>query len=682
MSVSGIRRNFSGGEVAATIASRDDLAKYATSCRQMQNFVPQLHGGARYRTGFELVAELGGYARLLPFAFNTDDEDTYVMVFEHQKFTLIQDGGQVLNGDVVYHISTPYTADQIDDLIITQSADVVYIAHPAHVLYKLKRTGHTSWSLAPVSLQAPIQPPSAPSVSWSGDTGNYTIRFRVTAVDTDGRESVGSDIGSKTNAKYSSDWTEGNYATVSWSAVTGAEEYNIYKEDKGVFGYVGTSTTTTFRDDNFVPDPKATVQEHKNPFEDDNNPVSVALHKQRLWVSGTSKKPTTLYASRIGDYENFNKSRPLQADDALELTIASGSLDRVEWAKPFGDLMVGSTGAEYRVFGASKGDQVTTTEQNLKAESYWGSASVQPIVIGNSILHVTRLKGRVRDLFWSLEKDGYAGNDLSILAAHLFDGRVIENWTYQQEPDSVLFAVRSDGVGLGLAYLKEHEIWGWFRVVTNGKFRNCCSIPNNSKNEDSLYVVVERTINGQQKFFVERLKSKWRGEDGLENANYLDCSLSYKGVAKTEISGLEHLNGEMVSVFADGNVVEGLTVADGKITLPSPASDVHVGFAYTGILEPLPIEMDLQTGSTQGQMRGIGQVTLRLYESVGGQVGSGTGVLNDIKYFDTVGDMVEPFTGVVKQSVDASTSESASIKVVQNRPRPMTVLAIIEEISQ
>ena len=143
-------------------------------------------------------------------------------------------------------------------------------------------------------------------------------------------------------------------------------------------------------------------------------------------------QPWLFYLSRTGDFESFRESRPLQDDDPIEYQIASGSINAVSWLASFGDLLLGTTGSEYKATGDN--GIITPKISYVTAQSYWGSAGLAPLIIGNSVLHVQRHGSRVRDLFYSLEKDGYAGNDLSIFAPHLFDGHTIKQWAYQQTP--------------------------------------------------------------------------------------------------------------------------------------------------------------------------------------------------------------------------------------------------------
>lgn len=439
-----------------------------------------------------------------------------------------------------------------------------------------------------------------------------------------------------------------------------------------------TSYGFFFTDNKFVAETSKTPKDEYNPFRD-NNPGLVAFHQQRLILAGAEKDPQTIYGSKTGDYQGFYKSNPLADDDPYEFTIASGSIDSVVWMASFGELLAGTGGAEYQLTGGNN-DPITPSNVQVKAQSYWGSAQLMPLIIGNSILHVQKQGTHVRDLFYSLEKDGYAGNDLTVLAPRLFEGYTLRQWAYQQAPGSIIWAVRSDGVLLALTYMKEHDIWAWSRHDTDGQYRSVCAITGEF--EDNLFLVVKRTINGSTKYYLELMQQKWIAEDGIEDAFFVDCGLSYYGPPATVLSGLDHLEGKTVSVLADGSPVEGLVVASGSITLPYAASTVHVGLRYTSILAPMPYEADAKDGTTLGRMRTVGLSRIRVLDTVGGQYGSSETELYDFPYLpDDWGAAVQPYSGDLEFSPDTQHTSQTTVYVTQDRPLPMTVIALMLDVN-
>ena len=186
---------------------------------------------------------------------------------------------------------------------------------------------------------------------------------------------------------------------------------------------------------------------------------------------------------------------------------------------------------------------------------------------------------------------------------------------------------------------------------------------------------------GTAKYYLESLEPKWDHDFGIENAFFVDCGLSYSGTPANAISGLGHLEGKAVAVLADGSPVEGLTVTSGAITLPYPASTVHVGLPYRSVLSPMPPEMDSKEGTTLGRARVVGKSRIRVLDTVGGKHGSDLAALDDFPYLPEDYDgPVEPYSGDLEFSPAGGLDSSASIWIVQDRPLPMTVVALMLEV--
>ncbi len=818
--------NFTGGEVSPSLSARYDLSRYKNSVQCMQNFLPTVHGNVERRPGTKFLADLGSGiendAVLFPFSFNVEQDQNFVLILTHQTMRVANHEGIVAN----VNIEAPWDAADLIDISFAQVGDIVYMAHKKYPLHKILRTGSAPdyvWSIEEVSLNSSIAAPAKPTVTFVGEPNGYTLRYKVVAVDENGKESLASPFRG-VSGKHPSDWVVGDRAVIKWAPVAGAAEYNIYREEAGYFGFIGvatgnaavnpedifimlgdvrgdlvhysaqltqnigiegsglicgesynttsnlvvkadpeqnafiadgklfvwvtkkivkkvwtssgpaniectSSTQTTyqkfwvmltptslddptgsyskyttgalgndsavpkgtvgpytvssayqgsdfsFTDNNYEADIADTPREDWNPFDGGNNPGVVSFHQQRMILAATPQSPQAFYMSRVGDFENFRKSRPIQEDDPVEYLIASGNIDSITWAASFGDLLLGTSGSEYKASG--DGAPITVSNVNITAQSYWGSSNLFPIIIGNSVMHVQRHGARVRDLFYSLEKDGYSGNDLSIMAPHLFDGHSLRQWAYQQTPSSSIWIVRDDGVLLALTYMKEHDIWGWSRHVTDGKIRSVVMVSGTTG--DNIFLVTQRNINGVEKFYLEKLASRWQESDGINQAFFVDSGLSISNENPSEtINGLEHIEGCTVSVLADGSPIENLQVQSGSITLPYAATLVHVGLPYTSILSPLPVEGDLQTGSTLGQRRGIGQCSIRVHASVGGKYGASMDELFDFPYVPVVwGEAVAPFSGDIDFIPGGGQETNSTLWLAQDRALPFSISALV-----
>ena len=239
---------------------------------------------------------------------------------------------------------------------------------------------------------------------------------------------------------------------------------------------------------------------------------------------------------------------PLQDDDALEYVLASGSIDDVKWIVSFDNLLIGTAGAEYKC-AASKSSAITPSDCQITVQSYWGSKDLQPLIIGQSIMHCQRSGSHIRDLYYTLESDGYSGNDLSILSPQLVESNSIVQWCYQQSPSSCVWAVRDDGTLLCLTYMKEQNVFGWSRHVTDGKVKSVAVI--NGADEDVVMMVVQRTINGSTKYYLERLMPRFKDSNSISEAWYVDAGMYVTPTVdengrRVVCSGLSHLAGKTV----------------------------------------------------------------------------------------------------------------------------------------
>lgn len=425
----------------------------------------------------------------------------------------------VSGGDVarIYQISTPYNASDLPLLKWVQSADVMTLTHPSYAPRDLTRTGDAAWSLTTISFTPSIAAPGAPTVT-PRQTGSLSASYVVTAINATGEESLASLATTITNshAQPSND--------VSWSAVSGAVSYVIYKQGSALYGFIGRATGTTFWDNNIKPDESDTPQTAANPFPSAGNyPGCVTYHEERKVYARTNNKRQTLNFSQPGAYNNFGVSTPTKDDDAIEVSLVSRQVHEIRALLSLGNLVVMTSGGEWVAKPGGQSDAITPYSLVVKPQSYRGVSDVPPIVVGNMALYVQDRGQIVRDLGYKYEVDSYTGDDLTLLSRHLFEGRTVKEWGYSQAPYSIVWCVMSDGAMLSLTYLREHEVWAWSRHDTDGDFESVAVVSEGS--EDVAYFIVRRVINGQTRRFVERMAS--RQVFDVQDAFFVDSGLSF-----------------------------------------------------------------------------------------------------------------------------------------------------------
>ena len=319
--------------------------------------------------------------------------------------------------------------------------------------------------------------------------------------------------------------------TITWSAVSGAIKYRVYraKGGSGVFAFLAETQDLTYSDNTAMlleTDLDVTPPTARNPFRVAGEfPSAVGYYQQRRVFGGSSNLPDTSDFSQTGNQNNFSKSSPSQADDAIRATLNGREVNQVRHYVPSNDLIVLTDGAEWRIhFSDSSGFSAETLQQD--PQTSWGSNHLRPIVINDVTLFMQENSIAVRSLGYELRADGYRGTDLNVLAPHIFEDTTGVSWAYSRAPDPVVHVVRSDGSAAALTFDQEQEVLAWTQWQTrNGLFKWCgATRPSANDVEDAAYFVVERVINGNTVLLIERIAS--RRFTKVEDCFFVDSGLS------------------------------------------------------------------------------------------------------------------------------------------------------------
>jgi hypothetical protein len=445
---------------------------------------------------------------------------------------------------------------------------------------------------------------------------------------------------------------------------------------------------TGFSDDGSEGDALQSPPRDRHLFETSSGwPLTVGIYQQRRLLGNTIDRPEEIYASRTGAYSNFLVSTPLQDDDAVTWSMAGRKVNRVMHLLDLGELIVFTSGNAMRVNGDEAGilrpDAINPTKFSAS-----GIGTLPPIEIIDSALYLQARGSIVRDIQPLQTAEGYKSSDVTLYAAHLLRGQTIVDWAYAETPDSVIWAVRDDGVLLGLTYLPEEAIWGWHQHNTDGVVERVCTVPEGD--EDAVYLVVRRTINSVTKRYIERLES--RQLVALADSFFVDCGITYSGASQSTITGLSHLEGKRVSVLSAGVVVANpnrpvsemayITVSGGQITLPAATTKAQIGLPYMADVETLDIDTASGRSLKEGRML-TGRVLLSLADSQGGiHIGQsapdGADPLEDLTELEleSAALVTDTFSA---DSIVADWNGNARIFVRQVDPLPATILAAIPQ---
>lgn len=405
-------------------------------------------------------------------------------------------------------------------------------------------------------------------------------------------------------------------------------------------------------------------------------PTCAGFFEDRLVFAGSKAEPQTFWASKTGDYYNFGTSIPALDNDAITATLNGGQMNGIKAIIAFGEMILLTAGGEYKVTG--NGKPITGENVLSQAQEYRGISDVLPVTVGSRIVYLQQQGNLIRDLAYSYDVDKYTGDDLNLLASHLFERHKITSMTYQQTPNSIVWCTRDDGVLLGLTYLKEQDVYAWHQHSTaHGKFINVCSI--SGPQEDELYCVVEREGN----YYVERMEVREANAEP-QDQYFVDSGITVNGNTKTnEVTGLDHLEGLEVAILADGNVQPLQTVTDGKITLKRAYSKIHVGLPIHAEMQTLPLEFNAEDGTFMSRKKRVSALMAMFKDSRGGLYGIGDGPKNEFKWRSTEkwGEPIALFTGKKKMPVpQANWNETVMVTISQEDPLPLTILSLVPQI--
>lgn len=690
-----LQQSFAGGELSPAMYGRLDDQKYQQGLATCRNFIVLPQGPARNRAGFAFVAEVKDSSkktRLIPFTFSSSD--TMVLEFGHQYIRVITKGGLVpasQGSSTPLVISTPYSADDVMDLHFAQSADVVTIVHPNYPPKELRRLGAYSWDLRDVDMSAPMSAPTGLSGSYycgdaqatDAEKTAYTIKYKVTAIkstDEGDRESVASSVASVAGNLYLSS----SRITLSWSAVSGAERYRVYKTYSGIYGYVGEVDSTSFVDNNIAADTSITPPRYDNPFTYNgaaDYPGAVSYFEQRRIFAGSKNRPQFVWMTRPGTESDMHYSLPSQKDDRIKFRIAALQASRIRHIVPLSSLILMTTGAEFRVTTAND-DMLTPSSVGVKPQSYVGASNVQPILVNSSIVYPADRGGHVWELGYNWQASGFVTGDMCLRASHLFDTSDVVDMALSKAPMPVIWCVSSNGSLLGCTYVPEQGIGAWHRHDTkNGAFESVACVAEGD--EDILYAVVRRTINGRTVRYIERMHER-EGLD-LEDSFFVDCGVeeSYS-TAQNYVSDLSHIEGQTVSILADGKVMPKATVTNGRVQFPDAAKHVIVGIPIEADLKTLPVAMQSQDGGyAQGSNKNVVRQYVRVYQSSAVKIGPDFENLSIVKprRFEPYGSPPALKSEAVDVMLSPTWTDSGSVCLRQDEPLPLMVCGLTAEIS-
>lgn len=579
----------------------------------------------------------------------------------------------------LYTFPTPYNADQLVGVAYAQNANVMYCAHLDRPVQKLTRADHTDWAFSEVTFGPAIGAPT--SVAATATTPNTTgyvstpYSYVVTAISDDtGEESRASAAGTVDN-----DLTlDGNYNTITWAAVTGADRYAVYKNNNGVYGYVGGTEALSFRDGTptILADLSDTPPKGQNPFNGEGNyPSAVTFHEQRLMLARTRNKPNAVFGSQSNSFENMDYSRPAKPDDALSFALVAKKVNAVNQLLSSTSLLALTTDSIFSITGGTD-SPITPSSIIPKKQGERGATRLPAVEIDEVTFFQPNQGAAVRALNYSFNVDGYQSNNVSIFSPHFFEDDSIVSWAYQTEPYSCIWAAMASGVLLCFTWERDQDVWGWTLCETDGFVERVAVITEGGY--DRLYAIIRRTINNVDRRFYERMALP--ATDDYTQACQLDCAVTQIfDPPQTRVYGLSHLEGATVSAFFDGYAASGLVVqTGGYVDLPVEASTVTVGLPFVAEIETLPLVRAAQGGTDHVDRQTFSDVAIRALQTKGitAAVTGATAEPIVEREAEAMGVLPDIDERDYYVNLPATWSNSATLTIRQEQPFPMRITGI------
>lgn len=671
-----------------------------------------------------------------------EDEVIYVCLVDHTSGTFADDlADEYWSATEIYEVDHTYQEADLPEIHCAQNKDVINLVHEDYVPKKLTRVSATSWKFEDMEFKG--GPFLADNITSITITPSATTKDTVVTLTASSPIFQAEHIGSY--------WKIG--ATVGDPAVQGYVKIKTYTSALVVTALVmetlsGTSAFTSWAEGAW-----SSVRGY---------PSRVVYHQGRLCFARTTHEPQKFWASKPFLYNDFTTGS--DDGDALNIGLETNESNDIRWIESSKVPLLGTFGGDFVITPGNTSEPLTPDNATASNQTNWASESIQPERIGTRFYYVQVPGRKVREMYYLWDEDTYKAVDVTIFSEHLTESGIKEI-AFQQNPDSVLWCVLNNGKMATMVRELDQQVMGWSLHETDGLYESVCCIPDADEDYDEVWVIVNRTIDGSTKRYVEYFENPEIPENQL-NCFFVDCGLKYNafdltedaavtlaldvltgaitftasgdyfadgdvgkriraidtttgevlgeatitavnsateaegtsrtdfstdsyaagawGLSITSVSGLDHIEGEEVSIFADGGVIffdDKKEVASGAISLENPYFVVAVGLPYESIVETMSIEAGSATGTAQGKMKRVYQVGLKLYRTLGIEMGGDDASIKKIQYRNpqTLMGIAEAlFTGeIAPVPFNSNAVTDATIVIQQRRPLPMCILAVM-----
>lgn len=725
--------NFTSGEWSDKAKARSDTKEYSQACASLQNALVQMQGGAFRRNGTKFIS-LSSYATLIEGAGrwkmfpvslsngvrgaiiahdkdpNGSGPSTPWLYYNYSTGVLaavgVVGGSYITDGDVDHaHFEQIGDTIFITSKLVTPRVIAFESAGANAILYPYWKYYFTGSVYAGENAAWKTVPYRELQAANSGGT------ITITQIAAGGIAAGASVAVTSSLALFSATHTSttagsgglGLLIKLTKGTTAGVVMITAFSSTTSVTGTVvktvpGAATGETFGS-------AATTSYELSAWNGvDGYPSTVTSYQQRILFGSSNGFPLTVWGSRIGnvfdmmeiplsdtaDYTGFDtdNSRPF----TLPLTAKNGS--RIVGLSSAKTLLVHTNTAEVQAYGTQ--GALGPNDFNFESSTSFGAEYVQPVRVNNFSTFAERGGRKCRDLIFNFDESQYQSNDLSFLSDHLTQGKyVVELIGSKLTGGSFLFA-RDSGGGLAVCALdRQYKVNAWSPWVFGGAYVGgnphvlaMASVPatgsNTTNGNDTVIFLIRRTINGSTHIYFEELSVPYESPTYTSQSSafgHMDARISISQASSVTVSGLSHLEGQVVKVVADGFYIGEKTVASSAITLDRAATEITVGLAQTFVVRPMPIELGSQIGSAVGSFKRVDEVSIKFFNTIGAVYGIYGGDSYNINFRtdyseDAQTTLIPLFTGVKTFKFPPGYKQEYTIEISTDLPFPCNVLSI------
>lgn len=387
---------------------------------------------------------------------------------------------------------------------------------------------------------------------------------------------------------------------------------------------------------------------------------TATFHQGRLWFGGSKSKPTSVWASKINDFFNFNDGgADVKDNDGIFDVLDTDQYNAINNIVSGTKLQILTAGGEF----VNTADIITPKSSAWTRYTGYGAKRLKPVNLDGSTFFMDKFGKTVRTLIYDFEEGGYTTPPISILAEHIInevqDLDMVRGSSISVS--NLLYLVNLDGTVAVFNTMRKENIAGWTRWTTQGKFKRVT------------------VTNSVVSFIVER--------DGVEYLEVLDRSVlldhSFKGSNTDRVEVDELLASKEIRVVADGITQLAISVERDGANVPYAVADQESVIMYAGLnydvrIKTLPAALATRDGNKVYSTKRITKVTSNVYNTRGMYINDI--IVTNRKFGQKLDEVFAPFTGLVSTYLLGYNSTN-QVEITQKNPDPLTILALDLEIS-